>query len=162
MRMNEVEIRAFAPSDRDWLVAAHGQNYSRDEGFDDSFSILVAQIIDAFIADHDPLAECGWIAWKGDVRLGCIFCVRLDAQTAKLRLFLLEPAARGLGLGRRLLGTCTDFAKSAGYKRMSLWTHESHEAACALYAKTGWVRQTSHPVRSFGVELIEQSWTLEF
>jgi GNAT superfamily N-acetyltransferase len=83
-----------------------------------------------------------------------------EPDTAKLRLFLLEPRARGIGLGRLLLETCTGFARGAGYRRMTLWTHESHRAACALYAKAGFACTRSEPVRSFGVDLVEQEWSL--
>ena len=158
--MNGVEIRKFTAADRDWLVAEHKDHYAKAEGFDETFGVLVAQIIDDFIADHDPDREAGWIAWEGDQRLGCIFCVKLDADTAKLRLFLLSEGARGKGLGRRLLATCMDFARAQGYRRMKLWTHESHRAAGALYAKTGWSLASSEPVVSFGQPLVEQHWEI--
>ncbi|WP_300031724.1 GNAT family N-acetyltransferase [uncultured Roseobacter sp.] len=155
-------IRKFSAEDRDWLVAQHGQIYARDEGFDETFGVLVAEIIDGFLADHDAERERGWIAQDGDTRLGSIFCVKLSDTTAKLRLFLLTPDARGKGLGYRLLETCMGFAKASGYTDMQLWTHESHKAACALYQRSGWELISSHPVQSFGQNLIEQSWTYRF
>ncbi len=158
--MENVSIRPFHPQDAPWLVERHGTLYARDEGFDDSFAPLVARILDGFIADHDPSCEKGWIAEADGQRLGSIFCVKLDAQTAKLRLFLLGPEARGLGLGKRLLSTCMGFAKAAGFQEMQLWTHESHKAACALYRSTGWQLVDSKPVYSFGVDLVEQSWKI--
>jgi GNAT superfamily N-acetyltransferase len=158
--MRQIEIRPFCTSDRDWLVAAHAEVYAREAGFDDSFGVLVAQILDACIAQHDPEAERGWIAWEGETRLGSIFCVRLDATTAKLRLFLLTPQARGQGIGHRLLQTCTGFARDCGYADMQLWTHKSHEAACALYKRNGWSLGAEKPVLSFGQPLIEQTFTL--
>ena len=105
--MAEIEIRKFTKADRDWLIAQHEQHYAQEEGFDASFGVLVTEIIDAFLVDHDPTCEAGWIAWQDGQRLGSIFCVRLEAQTAKLRLFLLTPDARGKGLGKRMLETCT-------------------------------------------------------
>ena len=93
--MSKIEIRLFTPDDRDWVVAAHADIYAREAGFDESFGVLVGEIVDAFIAEYDPDCEQGWIAWDGDVRLGSIFCVRVDAQTAKLRLFQLSAAAWG-------------------------------------------------------------------
>ncbi|WP_343231137.1 GNAT family N-acetyltransferase [Thalassovita aquimarina] len=93
-------------------------------------------------------------------RLGSIFCVRQDSETAKLRLFLLLPQARGKGVGQRLLSACMDYARDKGYRRMVLWTHESHRAACALYARNGWTLTRSEPVHSFGVDLVEQSWEI--
>ncbi|XDA96886.1 GNAT family N-acetyltransferase [Sulfitobacter sp. LCG007] len=157
--MESIRIRPFEASDRDWLVARHEALYARDEGFDASFGRLVSQILDDFIAEHDAVREAGWIAEDKGGRLGSIFCVALDAHVAKLRLFLLEPEARGQGLGRRMLETCTDFARSCGYREMQLWTHESHQAACRLYASNGWQLIAATPVRNFGVDNIEQHWS---
>ncbi|MDW4496998.1 GNAT family N-acetyltransferase [Sulfitobacter sp. D35] len=157
--MGEVVIRRFVPGDRDWLVARHAALYTRDEGFDGSFGVLVGEVVDAFVADHDPACETGWIAEADGERLGSIFCVRLDPRTAKLRLFFLEPERRGQGLGRRLLDTCTDFARASGYSAMVLWTHESHRAAGRLYARSGWHLEATRPVHSFGVDNVEQHWT---
>ncbi len=159
--MANVDLRQFRAEDAPWLVERHGTLYARDEGFDETFAPLVARILDDFIADHDPTCERGWIAERDGERLGSIFCVRLDDQTAKLRLFLLVPEARGLGLGKRLLATCMGFARAAEYRQMQLWTHESHKAACALYKATGWQLVDSKPVRSFGVDLVEQSWKIQ-
>ena len=158
--MDTITLRPFRPEDAPWLVERHGTLYAQDEGFDDSFAPLVAGILDDFIANHDPDREQGWIAEADGQRLGSIFCVRLDETTAKLRLFLLVPEARGRGLGRRLIDTCMGFARSKGYVQMQLWTHESHRAACALYAATGWQLVDSKPVHSFGVDLVEQSWKI--
>lgn len=151
-------LKPYTAADRPWLVEAHGRLYARDEGFDESFPALVDEILRGFEAGHDPAREAGWIAWDGPRRLGSIFCVRLDEDTAKLRLFLLKPAARGKGLGRRLLEACMGFARDSGYRRITLWTHESHRAACALYARNGFVCVSAAPVRSFGVDLVEQHW----
>lgn len=160
--MSAIAIRPYGPDDLDWVVGQHARLYAAAEGFDDSFGPLVRSILVAFDKDHDPTCEAGWIAHDAGRRLGSIFCVRQDAQTAKLRLFLLVPQARGAGLGQRLLMTCTGFAKLVGYSGMQLWTHESHAAACALYARNGWVLASSKPVHSFGVDLVEQQWALRF
>lgn len=159
--MTDLVLRPFASDDLEWLVEVHGV-YREAEGFDETFQPLVRSILDAFMADHDPACEAGWIATRGAMRLGSIFCVRHDAETAKLRLFLTLPEARGQGVGFRLLTTCTSFAREAGYRGMTLWTHESHRAACALYARNGWSCQSSKPVHSFGQDLVEQVWTLSF
>ncbi|NOC93010.1 MULTISPECIES: GNAT family N-acetyltransferase [unclassified Ruegeria] len=156
--MEDAVLRPFHPDDAAWLVEQHGLLYARDEGFDDSFAPLVASILDDFMANSDPELERGWIAEQDGQRLGSIFCVAVDRNTAKLRLFLLVPQARGLGLGKRLLQACTAFARGAGYKEMVLWTHESHTAACALYKASGWELTDSKAVHSFGVDLVEQSW----
>jgi GNAT superfamily N-acetyltransferase len=158
--MNGISLRDFGAKDARWLAEQHGLLYARDEGFDASFQVLVSEIIADFLTSHDAGSERGWIAERAGKRLGSIFCVRLDESTAKLRLFLLLPEARGLGLGRLLLGTCMEFARARGYRAMKLWTHESHKAACALYARAGWRCVSSKPVRSFGVDLVEQSWEI--
>ncbi|MBO9446257.1 GNAT family N-acetyltransferase [Ruegeria sp. R14_0] len=158
--MDEVQIRRFHANDAPWLVEQHGRLYQRDEGFDDTFAPLVERILGDFVASHDPQRERGWIAEQAGARLGSIFCVALDDDTAKLRLFLLLPEARGQGLGKRLLQTCMAFARGAGYREMALWTHESHRAACGLYKASGWQLTGSKNVHSFGVDLVEQSWKI--
>ncbi|WP_170464314.1 GNAT family N-acetyltransferase [Ruegeria arenilitoris] len=158
--MEEIRIRAFRATDAPWLVEQHGRLYQRDEGFDDTFAPLVERILAEFVASHDPQRERGWIAEQAGARLGSIFCVALDDHTAKLRLFLLLPEARGQGLGKWLLQTCMAFARSVGYQEMALWTHESHRAACGLYRASGWQLTGSKKVHSFGVDLVEQSWKI--
>ncbi|SFG20231.1 GNAT family N-acetyltransferase [Sulfitobacter dubius] len=158
--MKNNKIRTFDQGDRDWLIRQHQEHYALEEGFDDSFGVLVTQIIDEFLRDHDPGCERGWIAQKGNQRLGSIFCVKLNAQRAKLRLFLLVPEARGHGLGQRMLQTCMRFARDQGYVGMQLWTHESHLAAGALYARSGWELTDSRPAVSFGKANVEQTWEI--
>ncbi len=159
--MDDIVIREFCSADAPWLVERHGQLYARDEGFDGTFATLVAEILSDFNYNHDPQRERGWIAESSGQRLGSIFCVSQDEHTAKLRLFLLVPEARGQGLGKRLLATCMSFARQTGYCEMVLWTHESHRAACGLYRSTGWELIGSKPVHSFGVDLVEQSWRIQ-
>ena len=159
--MEPAQLRPFTADDVDWLVQLHGDSYARDEGFDDSFGGLVAEILADFVCRHDPTCEQGWVAEQTGQRLGSIFCVRIDDNTAKLRLFILAPQARGQGLGRRLLDVCMGYARSRGYRKMQLWTHESHKAACALYRATGWQLVSSKPVHNFGVDLVEQSWEID-
>lgn len=159
--MDDVVLRPFHTRDAPWLVEQHGRLYALAEGFNHTFAPLVASILDEFLVSHDPARERGWIAEREGERIGSIFCVSQDRNTAKLRLFLLVPQARGLGLGKRLLETCMSFARAAGYREMVLWTHESHKAACALYKATGWQLLDSKPVHSFGVDLVEQSWRIQ-
>ncbi|MGR3563965.1 MAG: GNAT family N-acetyltransferase [Heliomarina sp.] len=156
--MSAVVIRSFEPSDAEWLVQQHRELYARDEGFDDSFGDLVAEIVEDFVENHNPDRESGWIAERDGDRLGSIFCVSLSEETAKLRLFLVKPEVRGSGLAQRLLETCTGFAREIGCREMVLWTHESHRAACALYRRNGWTLMSSEPARSFGVDVVEQHW----
>ena len=156
---SEVMLDTLRIGDAGWLIQRHAELYAAEAGFDASFEPLVARILADFLDHHDPARERGWIARAGGRRLGSIFCVTGPApDTAKLRLFLLEPEVRGTGLGQRLLDTCLEFARGAGYGRITLWTHESHRAACALYARNGFACIASKPVHSFGQDLVEQEW----
>ena len=155
---DDIELRDLAPGDAGWVISRHGALYAAEAGFDAHFEALVAKIVADFLRHHDPAREHGWIAWSGGRRVGCIFCVRVNDDVAKLRLFLLEPEVRGRGLGRRLLATVLDFARSRGYRRLTLWTHESHRAACALYAATGFTLTEARPVHNYGCDLVEQEW----
>ncbi len=158
MSDGDVKLRRFAPEDAPWIARRHGVLYRASDGFDDTFEPLVASILAAFVKDHDPERERGWVAQKGTQTLGTIFCVDQGDNVAKLRLFYLEPEARGQGIGSQLLCTCVNFAQDAGYSEMQLWTHESHKAACALYAKSGFRLVSAKPVHSFGQDLMEQAW----
>lgn len=159
--MDDVELRDLGIGDAGWLIQQHAELYASAEGFDATFETLVAEILVDFIRSHDPARERGFIAWRGGQRLGSVFCVHAEDEVAKLRLFLIRPEARGLGLGHHLLTSCMAWARARGYRRMVLWTHESHRAACALYAAHGWRCLSSVPVRSFGVDLVEQSWQVD-
>nr|WP_232829383.1 GNAT family N-acetyltransferase [Tropicimonas sp. IMCC34043] len=158
----EIRLEAPRPGDAGWIIQRHGELYARDEGFDTDFEALVAEIVADFLRNLDSGRARCWIA-RGldDRRLGCIFCFHLDDRTAQLRLFLVEPEARGTGLGRRLLAECLDHARACGYARMKLWTHESHRAACALYAATGFRLTDRRPVQHFGQSLVELSWEID-
>ncbi|SFE54720.1 GNAT family N-acetyltransferase [Roseivivax sediminis] len=155
-----VDLRPFTHADADWLVAAHADLYAAEAGFDAGFGALVGEVVAAFLRDHDPACERGWIAWQSDARLGSIFCVRAAPEVARLRLFLLMPEARGQGVGRRMLETCMGFTRDRGYARLILDTHESHRAACALYRRAGFTCLSSRPVRSFGQNLVQQRFEI--
>ena len=155
-------MRAYDAADLDWIVRADGRLYARDEGFDDTFAPLVEEILRDFTRHRDPERERGWVAEEEGAERGCIFCVKGHEGRAKLRLFLVLPEARGLGLGQQLLDACMGFAREAGYTGMELWTHESHRAACALYALNGWRVVRSEAVRSFSVDLVAQTWLVDF
>ncbi len=157
-----VTFRDLEIGDGGWLVERHAVLYARDDGFDASFEALVAEVLAAYIRTRDPASERAFIAVADLRRVGSVFCVRSDEPgVAKLRLFLVEPDWRGRGLGQWLLDACLGFARAAGYRRLRLWTHESHRAACALYARNGFRLVDSRPVRSFGQDLVEQSWEID-
>lgn len=161
-RPNDISFRDLAIGDAGWLIQRHGELYAETEGFDATFEPLVAEILVDFIRNRDPKVERAWIATSGDKRLGSIFCVKSkDPDVAKLRLFLVDPTARGLGLGQQLLDQCISHARLTGNHTLRLWTHESHKAACALYIKNGFHCTRSESVRSFGVDLEEQTWELD-
>src|SRR5262245_23792415 len=124
-----------APGDLGWVVKAHGEIYAREFGWDVSFEALVARIVADFASDHDPARESAWLAEVDGRRAGCVFCVRDDDETARLRILLVDPAARGHGLGHALVDTCVDFARTAGYRRIRLWTNDPLSDARRIYLK---------------------------
>jgi len=157
----EVAFRDLAIGDAGWLIQRHAELYAEEDGFDATFEPLVAGILAEYMHNRDPSCERAWIAHAGGRRLGSVFCVREGTPgVAKLRLFLLEPSARGQGLGHRMLELCLSYARETGYRKMVLWTHESHRAACALYAAHGFALARSAPVHNFGRDLVEQSWEI--
>ncbi|MEJ6394000.1 GNAT family N-acetyltransferase [Gymnodinialimonas sp. 2305UL16-5] len=161
-RDEDITFRDLAIGDAGWLIAQHAELYAASDGFDATFEALVARILADFIEHRQAPVERAWIAWRGDQRLGSIFCVKGGSPgVAKLRMFLLVPAARGHGLGRQLLHLCVDHARAQGFRELTLWTHESHRAACALYKATGFRCTASRPVHSFGVDMVEQEWRLD-
>ena len=160
--MDDVILRTIKPQDCEWLVENHRLLYAQSDGFDDSFGDLVKKITDDFLMSHDPKVERGWIAERKGHRLGSVFCVRLDDETAQLRLFFLVPEARGTGLGRRMLQHCMTFARHGGYAGMRLWTHRSHRAACALYKAQGSQCIATKPAHSFGRNMIVETYTYRF
>ena len=154
----EVTLRDLRPGDAGWIVSRHGALYAEDEGYDSGFEALVAEIVAGFLRAHDPRRERGWIAARGEARVGSIFCVRETDEVSRLRLFLVEKSERGIGLAQRLLDACLDFARGAGYRRMRLWTHESHKAAGRAYARNGFRLVASAPARAFGQDVVDQTW----
>lgn len=153
-----VVLRDPQPGDLGWVVQAHAELYAREYGFDRSFEGLVAQIVADFVRDFDPDREKAWIAEVDGERAGSVFVVRKSATVAKLRLLMLAPQARGLGLGGRLVDECIAFARSAGYRRLVLWTQSNLTAARAIYASRGFERKASEPNAAFGQQLVSETW----
>lgn len=152
------------PGDLGWIVQAHGEIYAAEFGWDASFEALVARIVADFAADgeaHADKREAGWIAELGGRRAGCVLCVPADGRTAQLRILLVDPSARGYGVGGGLVDECIRFARQAGYARMKLWTNDVLTAARRIYLSRGFVLTESDPHRSFGADLVGQVYELD-
>jgi len=155
-----IMLRAHRPGDMGWVVARHAELYSREFGWSGEFEGLVAGITADFIAHFDPARERCWIAERDGERLGCIFLVSGRGGSARLRLLLVEPAARGLGLGAQLVQECLAFARAAGYRRVVLWTHANLSSARHLYRRAGFRRTASEPRHRFGKAVVSETWQL--
>ncbi|GIF03215.1 GNAT family N-acetyltransferase [Actinoplanes siamensis] len=159
----DVAIRRLGqPGDLGWVVQAHGEVYAEEYGWDTSFEALVARIVADYAAGHDPAREAGWIAERDGRRVGCVLCVAGDEPgTAVLRVLLVHPEARGLGLGGRLVDACMRFAVDAGYARMRLWTTDPLVAARQVYLRRGFRLVKEEPQHTFGADLVGQTFLRE-
>jgi GNAT superfamily N-acetyltransferase len=149
-----------APGDLGWVVMAHGEQYASEFGWDASFEALVARIVADYAAGHEAGREGAWIAEHAGKRVGCVFCVRKDDETAQLRILLVTPDARGLGMGRRLVDHTVEFARAAGYRQIVLWTNDPLAAARRIYLERGFRLVDEERHHSFGVDLVGQNYAL--
>jgi GNAT superfamily N-acetyltransferase len=160
--MTEATIRPIGqPGDLGWVIQAHGELYAREFGWDVTFEALVARIVADWATEHDAVREAAWIAELDGERVGCVFCVAEDKDTARLRILLVDPRARGHRLGTRLVDACLDFARQAGYRRMVLWTNHPLVAARSIYLAAGFTLVGEEPHHSYGVDLVGQTYELD-
>ncbi len=152
-------LRPPRPGDLGWVVHRHGAVYAQEYGWDETFEFLVARIVADYAAGRDPEREAAWIAEVDGEPAGSVFCMRKDASTAQLRLLLVEPSARGLGIGGRLVEECLRFARAAGYRQVMLWTQDCLTAARRIYQAAGFRLTAEGEHHSFGHDLVEQTWS---
>jgi DNA-binding MarR family transcriptional regulator/N-acetylglutamate synthase-like GNAT family acetyltransferase len=153
-------LRAPGPGELGWIVQRHGELYAEEYGWDASFETYVARIVADYAEEHDAAREAAWISELDGAAAGCALCVRQDDDVAKLRLLLVEPRARGLGLGARLVDECIAFAGGAGYRELTLWTNDVLVHARRIYERAGFELVDEEPHHSFGHDLVGQTWSL--
>ncbi|NUT97211.1 MAG: MarR family transcriptional regulator [Saccharothrix sp.] len=153
-------LRPLKPGDLGWVVHRHGVRYAEEYGYDQTFEALVARVVADYVEHHDPHREAAWIAEVDGEPAGSVFCVKASEDTAQLRLLLVEPEARGLGIGKRLVEECLRFARRAGYRRMILDTVSEVEAARGIYKRVGFEPVAAKPVHKWGKDVVEETWTL--
>lgn len=157
----EVALRGLGPGELGWVVQRHGSLYSAEYGWNQEFEALVARIVADYTAGFDPAWENAWIAELDGARAGCVFCCGRDEGTAQLRMLLVEPWARGHGIGSRLVHECVGFARRAGYSKMMLWTNDVLVSARRIYETVGFELVGEETHHSFGHDLVGQNWAMD-
>ena len=158
---DEVALRSPGPGDLGWIVERHGALYAREYGWGLPFEALVAAVIAEFAAAGDDPRQAAWIAELAGERAGAVLCVREDESVAKLRLLIVEPAARGHNIGRLLVEECIRFARGNGYRELVLWTNDVLTHARPIYQAAGFELVDSEAHRMFGPQVVGQNWRLD-
>jgi DNA-binding MarR family transcriptional regulator/GNAT superfamily N-acetyltransferase len=154
-------LRRLKVGDIGWITHRQGLLYFQEYGWDETFEALVAEILGEFVTNFDPQREKCWIAERNDEIVGAVFLVRGTGKVAKLRLLYVEPSARGLGIGRRLVKECITFARSTGYRTLTLWTNDVLTSARRIYQAAGFTLESEERHHSFGKDLVGQNWNLD-
>jgi GNAT superfamily N-acetyltransferase len=157
----QILLRDLQPGDLGWVISQHALTYSKEYGWNWEFEAMVASICAEFVKNFQPQWERCWIAELNGQRVGSVFVVKKDATTAQLRMLILTPDARGMGLGAKLTDEALAFARSKGYKTMVLWTNSILLAARAIYTKRGFKLLASNAYAGFGQDLVSETWELE-
>jgi GNAT superfamily N-acetyltransferase len=169
MQTSPLRLRMLRPGDLGWVIGRHGALYAQEYGFDQRFEALVARIAADYVTRLDPARECAWIAEADAQAVGCVFLVQArdpdtqqpDPGVAQLRMLLVEPRARGHGVGKLLTAQCEAFARRAGYLRIRLWTNQVLSAARAIYRAAGYRLMASEAHDSFGSVQVGEVWEKE-
>jgi DNA-binding MarR family transcriptional regulator/GNAT superfamily N-acetyltransferase len=154
-------LRPPRAGDMGWIVSRHGALYGKDYGWDERLEALTAEIVAAFVRNYDAKRERCWIAERNGENVGSVLLVKDSEQVARLRLLLVEPQARGLGIGARLVQECVQFARTAGYRKITLWTHSVLTAARRIYEQAGFELVETWKHNDFGKELLGENWDLQ-
>jgi DNA-binding MarR family transcriptional regulator/ribosomal protein S18 acetylase RimI-like enzyme len=154
-------IRPHRPGDIGWIIGTHGRLYAQEYGWDHTFEALVAEIAGTFLRDFDAAGECCWIAERHDEPVGAVMVVKKSDAEAQLRLLIVDPSARGLGIGERLVDECIAFARAKRYAKLVLWTNDILHAARRIYVAAGFRLVAEAPHHSFGKDLVGQNWELD-
>ena len=159
---SEIVLRQPKPGDLGWVVARHAELYAREYGWAENFEGICAQIVADFVSKYDPKRERCWIAEMDGQNVGCVFLVKDTETVARLRLLLVDPGARGRGLGTKLTDECVRFARACGYRGITLWTHSVLTAARHIYQQAGFRLTSSEKRKSFGQDVVSEYWDMKF
>ena len=154
-------FRSHQPGDIGWITHRQAVLYNQEYGWDETYEALVAEILAAFVRNFDPRRERSWVVEREGEVVGCVFVMRKSEDTAQLRLLYVEPSARGLGIGGRLVDECIRFARNKGYRRMILWTNDVLVSARRIYESAGFQLTSEEHHHSFGKDLVGQTWELD-